>query len=135
MPSFYRFIKNKDNNSSYFFLIDSKEFQITLNPGEQTIVLYKYEPIQAFNFSYKSTVNTQLEEVKVSQVNFMNLEEFYKSNDMFFSEIAVQVDNDKRNRIIQLVKEQGNIAQRIWEDKVTLQNKLKLFSNVISFRK
>lgn len=81
--------------------------------------MYKYEPIQAYNYSYKSNINIQLEEVKASQPNFMNLEEFYKSNDIFFSEIAVQVDNDKRTRIIQLVKEQGKRAQRIWEDKVT----------------
>lgn len=84
------------------------------------IVLYKYEPIKAFNFSYKSNINTQFEEVKISnQHNFMNLIEVYKSNDIFFSEIAVKVDNDKRSRIIKLVKEKGKIAQRIWEDEVT----------------
>ncbi len=94
------------------FYPDPREFLVTVGPNEQALVFYKYEPIRASNFAYKSNISSRLEEV----TNFVKDDEFFKST--FLSEICVRPEEDKRSRIIKLVKENGKITQRVWEDEV-----------------
>ena len=102
------------------FIKDDKYFEVQLKPGQDCLILYKFDPKINANFSYKSNVVVKLENYNPADDGEGNSIQSNPNLIFLNSLIKEKAENHVKLDLLKLIKEQKNFVKRVWNGKVLL---------------